>query len=189
MLIRVSVTESQKMKTRDLEILSQKQVQHNQTLQQQDAESAEMEQAIADLTAQKEQAASHRVALKGQIETLKAEIAARQSAQSSHANDMEAQSRLNLPELDFWESYLGMRIEGAGKVDRLRFVFVNLDERDWSREAWFELDTEKREYAVVDYRPKIEGTQIEDCVEGLNASRDLGVFLRRVRAAFKESCK
>ena len=177
------------MKTRDLEILGQKQVQHNQTLQQQDAESAEMEQAIADLTAQKEQAVNLRGTLKSQIETIKNEIGARQSAQSTHAQDVDAQSRLNLPELDFWESYLGMRIEGAGKVDRLKFVFMNIDERDWAREAWFELDTEKREYAVVDFQPKIEGPQIEESVEGLNASRDLGVFLRRMRATFKESAK
>ena len=175
------------MKARDLEILAHKTAQHDQALQQQDAETAEMEQAIADLTAQKEQAASHRTGLKTQIQTIKSEISARQAAQSTHAQELDAQARLNLPELDFWESYLGMRIEGAGKVDRLKFVFVNLDERDWAREAWFELDTEKREYAVVDNRPKVEGSDIEDCVETLNSSRDLGVFLRRMRQVLKEA--
>ena len=175
------------MRNKDMEILAQKTAQHNQMLKQQDAETTEIEQAISDLKAQREQAASHRGSLKQQISTMKSEISARQAAQSAHAQDIDAQSRLNLPELDFWESYLGMRIEGTGKVDRLRFIFVNLDEKDWSKEAWFELDTERREYCVVDCRPKAEGVQVEECVEGLNSSRDLGVFLRRMRAVFKEA--
>ena len=175
------------MKTRDLEILAHKNGQHSQSMKSQTIETAEMEQDIADLTAQKEQASSHRSSLKTQIETIKSEIYARQAAQSTHARGIDAQARLNLPELDFWESYLGLRIEGAGKVDRLHFVFVNIDERDWSREAWFELDTEKREYAVVDNRPKMDGSEIDECVEALNASRDLGVFLRRMRKVFKEA--
>lgn len=175
------------MKEKDVEILAQKTAQHNQTLKQQDAENAEIEQAISDLSAQKDQAASHRTSLKQQINTIKSEISARQAAQSTHAQELDAQSRLNLPELDFWESYLGLRIEGTGKVDRLRFIFVNLDEKDWNKEAWFELDTERREYSVVDHRPKVEGGLIEESVEGLNSSRDLGVFLRRLRTIFKEA--
>ena len=179
--------EDQKMKKRDLEILAQKNVQHNQTLQQQEAETVEMHHAITELTHQKDRAAEHRSGLHTQISMLKNEIAARQAAQSAHARDLDAQSRLNLPELDFWETYLGMRIEGAGRVDRLRFVFYNLDERDWERESWFELDTEKREYAVVSYNPKIEGTRVEECVEALNSSRDLGQFLKRIREVLKEA--
>ena len=179
--------EDQKMKKRDLEILVQKNAQHVQMLQQQEAETMEMQHAIADLTHQKERAAEHRASLQTQIGTLKSEVSARQAAQSAHARDLDAQSRLNLPELDFWELYLGMRIEGAGRVDRLRFVYCNLDERDWARESWFELDTENREYAVVEFCPKVEGVKVEECLEGLNSSRDLGQFLRRMRAVFKEA--
>ena len=179
--------ENQKMKKRDVEIIAQKNVQHDQILHQQEAETMEMHQAITKLTHQKDRAAEHRSGLQTQIGMLKNEIAARQAAQSAHARDLDMQSRLNLPELDFWETYLGMRIEGAGRVDRLRFVFYNLDERDWERESWFELDTEKREYAVVDCRPKVEGAKVEECVEALNYSRDLGQFLRRFRVVFKEA--
>ena len=181
--------EDQKMKQRDLEILAQKAAQHEQAVQQQEAETAEVEGAIATLAQQKEQAGQHRVMLQQQIATLKSDISAKKAAQSSHARELDAQSRLNLPELDFWESHLGMRIEGAGQVDRLRFVFCNLDEKDWARESWFELDTERRDYAVVDCRPKIEGMQIEECVEVLNSSRDLGQFLRRMRLVFKDAIR
>ena len=187
---RISVAEieeDQRMKKRDLEIIAQKNAQHNQTIEQQEAETAEMQQAIADLTQQKEQAAAHRSSLQAQIATIKSEISARQQAQLAHARDLDAQARLNLPELDFWETYLGMRIEGVGKVDRLRFVFCNLDERDWSKECWFELNTESRDYAVAEFGPKVEDAKVEECVEALNSSRDLGQFLRRMRAVFKES--
>ncbi|KAL9104672.1 MAG: hypothetical protein Q9163_000415 [Psora crenata] len=176
--------EDQKMKKRDLEILAQKTAQHNQTIQQQEAEAAEMEQAIEALTQQRDQASSHRVSLQSQITAIKRDIATRQAAQSQHARDLEEHSRHNVPELNFWETYLGLRIQGGGKVDRLRFVFCNLNERDWSREAWFELDTERREYAVVDSRPKMDREVVERCVEGLNSSRDLGQFLRKMRGAF-----
>ncbi|KAL9639748.1 MAG: hypothetical protein Q9164_000719 [Protoblastenia rupestris] len=181
--------EDQKMKKRDLEIVAQKDAQHKQILQQQEAETLEMELAIEALTLQREQAASQRTELQGQIGLIKKDIASRQAAQSTRARELDAQSRLNLPELDFWETYLGLRIEGAGKIDRLQFVFCNLDEKDWGREAWFELDTERREYAVVDFRPKVEIEGVEECVEGLNSSRDLGQFLRKMRGVFALAMK
>ncbi|KAG8528072.1 uncharacterized protein KY384_006988 [Bacidia gigantensis] len=161
--------EDQKMKSREMEILAQKTSQHNQTLQQQDTETAELGDDIEDVSQRKEAGS-----LSSKLST------------SAHARDLSAQARLNLPELDFWESNLGMRIEGV-KDDRLRFVFVNLDEREWAREAWFDLDMEKREYAIVEYRPKVEDSRVEECLEGLNASRDLGVFLKRMRVVFKEA--
>ncbi|KAL9129086.1 MAG: hypothetical protein Q9217_002358 [Psora testacea] len=181
--------EDQRMRRRDLEILTQKSSQHDQMLQQQAAETAEMEQAIDTLTQQKDQASLYRASLQSQITTTKKDIATRQGAQLQHARGLDAQSRLNLPELDFWETYLGLRIEGVGKIDRLRFVFYNLDEREWSKEAWFELDTERREYAVVDFRPKVEREEIEQCVDGLNSSRDLGQFLRKMRGVFAVAIK
>jgi len=59
-----------------------------------------------------------------------------------------------------------------------------VDERDWEREAWFELDTERREYAVVGVRPKVPEGVVGGCVERLNESRDLGGFLREMREGF-----
>ena len=148
-----------------------------------------MQSAIAAITQQRDAHAQHRDRLKSDIGSYKKQIAARRSAQQAHAKEMEAQSRLNGPELDFWETYLGLRIEGAGQVDRLKFVFSNLDERDWEKEAWFELDTERREYRVAGCRPKVEEGALESCVNRLNESRDLGVFLRGMREIFVEEMK
>ena len=148
-----------------------------------------MQSAIAAITHHRDAHAHHRDRLRAEIATINKDIAARRSAQEAHAKELEAQSRLNGPELDFWETYLGLRIEGAGQVDRLKFVFGNLDERDWEKEAWFELDTERREYRVVDCRPKVEEAAVEACVERLNESRELGPFLRGMREVFVRGLK
>lgn len=177
------------MKHKDMEILAQKASHHAASLSAQEAETAEMQSAIAAITQQRDSHAQHRDRLKSEIASVNKQIAARRSAQQAHAKDMDAQSRLNVPELDFWETYLGLRIEGAGQVDRLKFVFSNLDERDWEKEAWFELDTERREYRIVGCRPNVEEGEVEACVERLNESRDLGVFLRGMREVFGRGMK
>ncbi|CAF9913057.1 kinetochore-associated Ndc80 complex subunit spc25 [Imshaugia aleurites] len=181
--------EDQRMKQKDIEILAQKSSHHAAAVSAQEAETAEMQLAIAAITQQRDSHAQHRDRLRSEIASLNKQIAARRSAQQVHAKEMEAQSRLNVPELDFWETYLGLRIDGAGQVDRLKFVFSNLDERDWEKEAWFELDTERREYRVVGCRPKVEEGEVEACVDRLNESRDLGAFLRGMREIFVKGMK
>lgn len=148
-----------------------------------------MQAAIAAITQQRDSHAQHRDRLRSEIASLNKQIAARRSAQQVHAKEIDAQSRLNVPELEFWETYLGLRIEGAGQVDRLKFTFSNLDDRDWEKEAWFELDTEKREYRVVGYWPKVDEGEVDACVDGLNGSRDLGAFLRVMREIFVQGMK
>ena len=184
-----SSTESQRMRKQDLEIVAQTISQHHASVSAQAAETAEMETAIASISSQRDAHAAHRDNLRAEIKTIQKQVAQRQAAQSAHARDMDAQSRLNEPELDFWETYLGLRIEGAGRADRLKFVFNCVDERAWDREAWFELDTEKREYGVVMVKPQVEEADVEACLEGLNESRDLGAFLKGMREIFVKALK
>ena len=95
----------------------------------------------------------------------------------------------DVPELDFWTSNLGLRIEGAGMSDRLKFVFTCVDERDWEREAWFELCTERRDYEVGGCFPKVEREKVEGIVEKLNENRELGGLLKGMRELFVEAMK
>ena len=74
-------------------------------------------------------------------------------------------------------------------VDRLKFVFTHVDEKDWEREAWFELDTAKTDYRVETLRPKLEGEKVEGIVERLNENRDLTLFLKGMRELFVEAMK
>jgi len=148
-----------------------------------------MHAAIASITAQRDARAAVRDRLRAEIMTTKKQIAQKLAAQQQHAKDLDAQARFNAPELNFWTEYLCLRIEGAGRVDRLKFVFTHVDERDWQQEAWFELDTERRDYAVTTARPKLETEDVARCLGRLNENRDLGMFLGSMRELFVKALK
>lgn len=177
------------MKKRDIEILQLKQTQHSQNLSKESAETNEMHGAITTLTTQRDERLAHRDALKSQIGEVQKSISARREAQLKHRRYLDGQSRYNEPELDFWESYLGLRIEGLGQADRLKFVYTNVCEREWEREAWFELDTSEREYKVLGFRPKVERESVDGVLERLNETRDLAAFLKAMRELFVEALK
>ena len=177
------------MKKKDIEILSSKSIAHQQTLAKEAAETNEMQAAIASLSAQRDAHLSTRETLKQQLADTQKAIDARLSAQKAYAQHLDSQSRFNIPELDFWTSNLGLAIEGAGQNDRLKFVFTHIDDKDWAREAWFELDTSRREYEIPYCKPKLEKEQIERVVEKLNESRDLRVLLKGMRELFVEATK
>jgi kinetochore protein Spc25, fungi type len=184
-----AMTEDQRMKKRDIEILSLKQTQHSQNLSKESAETTEMHGAISTLTTQRDTLLAHRDGLKSQIAEVQKAISARREAQLKHRKYLDGQSRYNEPELEFWESYLGLRIEGLGQEDRLKFVYTNVCEREWDREAWFELDTSEREYKVLELRPKVEREEVERVLERLNETRDLAAFLKGMRELFVEALK
>lgn len=91
-----------------------------------------------------------------------------------------------MPELDFWVQNLGLSISGAGVSDKILFTYSMLDENDWAKEAWFELNCERREYEVRKYWPKVETSRVDALVEALNERRDLGPMLRGMRDVFSE---
>lgn len=176
------------MKKRDIEILHLQQSAHSQTLAKESLETSEMHSAITSLTSQRDALLSNRDALKTQIADLQKSIAARREAQLKHRRYLDGQARYNEPELEFWESYLGLRVEGFAP-DSLKFTYSGICEREWDREAWFELDTREIEYRVSDMRPKLEKEEVERVVERLNDSRDLAAFLKGMRELFVEAMK
>lgn len=177
------------MKKKDIEILQIKTNTHQQTLAKEAAETNEMHSAINTLTAQRDQHLATRDTLQSQIAATRSLIDAKLSQQRAYMMSLSAQTRHDVPELDFWTSNLGLRIEGAGKSDRLKFVFTHIDERDWTREAWFELNTERRDYEVLEYRPKLEQERVEKVVEKLNETRELAPLLKGMRELFVEVMK
>lgn len=185
----VSRTESQRQKRKSLELLAQKSVEHSASLAKEAAETSEMHAAIQSITTQHSARLTHRDSLRAEINQVAKQVAQRVAAQQQHAQAQDAQARLNAPELAFWEEHLCLRIEGVGKEDRLRFVFDHVDERNWEREVWFELDTARRDYRVVGARPKLEGDVVETCVEWLNENRELGQFLRGMRELLVKAMK
>lgn len=182
-------TEDQRMKKRDIEIIQAKTSTHQQTIEKEEAETREMETAINSLASQRDNHLSTRESLKAEIAQTQAEIEARLSAQREYAQQQQAQSRFNVPELDFWITNLCLKIEGAGHDDRLKFVYTHIDEKDWEREAWFELVTSSRDYDVKHCRPKLEREKVEKVLDKLNESRELVVLLKGMRELFVEAMK
>ncbi|KAI9849320.1 MAG: kinetochore-associated Ndc80 complex subunit spc25 [Sclerophora amabilis] len=181
--------EDQRMRKKDIEIITLKSNTHAQTLQKEAQETAEMQSAIAAVTSQRDARASDRDRVRSQIAETQKLVNQRLEAQQEHARHLDSQARFNMPELDFWQDYLCLRIEGAGKADRLKFVFSHLDERDWEKEALFELGMGKRDYEVLHCRPKLDTEKVDGVLDKLNESRDLGEFLKEMRQLLVESMK
>jgi kinetochore protein Spc25 len=148
-----------------------------------------MHSAITTLTAQRDKQAANRDALKEQIATTQKEIEGRMAAQRAYAAQLEAQARFNVPELDFWVTNLCLTIEGAGHDDRLKFVYTHVDEKDWQREAWFELSTSSRDFDVRHCRPKLEKDKVEKLLDRANETKELSLLLKGMRELFVEAMK
>ncbi|PKY00952.1 hypothetical protein P168DRAFT_275588 [Aspergillus campestris IBT 28561] len=185
----VEMQEDERMRQRDIEILNLKAQTHEQTLQKEAAEAAEMHAAIASVEMERAARLAKRDRLKQQIDETQKAIAQKTEAQKAHSRYLDAQSRLNVPELDFWQDYLCMRIEGAGREDRLKFVYTHLLEKDWEAEAWFELGTANRDYEVFHTRPKVDRDALNRELDLVNEDRDFGAFLKRMRKLFVEALK
>ncbi|KAJ5281937.1 kinetochore protein spc25 [Penicillium angulare] len=179
--------ENQRMRQRDIEIENLKAQTHAQTLQKESAEAAEMHAAISSITLERDSRLTKRDRLRQQIAETQKAINQRLEAQKNHARNLDAQSRLNNPELEFWQDYLCLRIDGAGREDRLKFVYNHIVEKDWEAEAWFELGTASRDYEVFHTRPKVDRDALEREVELVNDDRDFGAFLKRMRKLFVDT--
>lgn len=177
------------MKKKDIEILALKSTTHAQILQKEAQETYEMQSAIASITKQRDATAVNRERLRQQIAEVQKTINQRLDAQRQHAKRLDNQARFNAPELDFWQDYLCLRIEGAGIDDHLKFYFTHVDERDWEKEVWFELGMWSREYEVLQCKPNIAKENVERMTERFNENRDLGAFLKGMRDLFVAALK
>lgn len=177
------------MKRNDIKILTSKTQDHSQTVQREAAEAAEIHTHISSITLERDSRLAKRDRLKRQIAETQAAIDQKLEAQKVHSTYLDAQSRLNMPELEFWQDYLCMRIEGAGREDRLKVVYSHILERDWEKEAWFELGTASRDYEIYHTKPKLDRAAVERELDAVNEDRDFGALLKRMRRLFVESMK
>lgn len=183
------LAEDKRMRKKDIEILEVKQKNHAEVLLREEQERKEMEGAIEKLSREREEKEKERERLLQAIEETQRAIDDKIAMQRAHTAKLSKMAIHDVPELDFWQQNLGLRIEGAGKTDRLKFVFWNVDERDWEREAWFELKTETREYEIGGCYPKLERERVERVIEKLNETRELGGLLKGMRELFVEAMK
>lgn len=153
-----------------------------------------MHTQISKLESHQSNQTASRDRLKSALAQTQRQIEVKLQAQREYAQKMDGQSRLNGPELNFWETYLGCRIEGSGDENKVKVVFVfppiKGSKGDEEREATFELqipDTGSARYEVVYMKPKLETAQVEKVVERLNVTREIGTLLKGMRGLFAEA--
>lgn len=164
---------------------------HDHVLTREASEKAEMQSQITQLESHAASSRSRRETLKASIAATQRQIDAKVAAQREYASRMDSQAEQNAPELAFWETHLGCRIEGAGDENTIRvsYVFQPAKGSSEEREATFELhvpDSGNGGYDIVYAKPKLEKESIDKIVGRLNETRDIAVLLKGMRGLFAE---
>jgi len=160
------------------------------------AEKSEMHGQISKLESHQANQSAQRDRLKSAIGQTQRQIEIKLQAQREYSQKIDGQSRLNGPELNFWETYLGCRIEGSGDENKVRVTFVfppaKGGKSNEERETMFELqipDSGSARYEVVYMKPRLEAEKVEKVVDRLNSTREIGSLLKGMRGLFAEVLK
>lgn len=132
------------------------------------------------------------------IATIKNQIEQKKAAQDEYARRYQEQASQNGPELQFWETYLGCRIDGAGDDGVVRVVYTfpptgsatrpGTGTGTEEREATFELsvpDSGAGGFEVTYCKPKLADEKVRKVVDKLNETRDIAVLLKGMRGLFQ----
>lgn len=165
-------------------------------LAREQAEKNEMQGQISKLESHQSNQSAARDRLKNAIAQTQRQIEVKLQAQREYSQKMDGQSRLNGPELTFWETYLGCRIEGSGDENTVRVVFVFPPAKGskgvQENEATLDLqipDSTSGKYSVIFTKPKLDSSQVGKVVDRLNSSREIGTLLKGMRGLFVEALK
>lgn len=186
---------------RGIVALEEKAKGHGSTLEGQVAERGEMEAQISSLSEERDARVAMVQKLRSQLSGTKGEINTRKAALRKEENYLEGMRGADSRELEFWEGTLGLRIEGAGSDDRVRFCFTGLRPQKWGngwkegmmamqdggrgeREAHLTLDLSRGSWEVLECRPKLEQEDLEGCLRCVREGEDLRGFLRGVKGLF-----
>jgi kinetochore protein Spc25 len=154
---------------------------------------------ITSLESHQSAQAAQRDKLKNAIAHTQRQIDAKLAAQREYAAKVDGQSRMNVPELNFWETYLGCRFEGCrfegrGDEDGIRVIFSfeptkQGPNKGQEKEGMFEMKLPSGlggKYDVVYAKPKLEMTKVQKVVEKMNEGRDIATLLKGMRSLFVE---
>ncbi|GAA6029024.1 hypothetical protein JCM8097_001557 [Rhodosporidiobolus ruineniae] len=138
------------------------------------------------------QVQAHSRSLKVQVETAHAEVKealskleARRDLKAKQRAAFAKQVSRNGPELEFFETKLGLKIRGKTR-DVVQFKFQNVDPASFTRSFAFDLDASKPTYTLAALHPPsfLPPSVLAPLLSKLNASRDLYAFVRAMRGAF-----
>lgn len=97
---------------------------HQTTVQRELAETQQLHVEISQVQSHRDNILAQRNRLKTSVAATNRAIESKLEAQREYARKLESQTAMNTPELDWWEKYLGCRIEGAGRDDYIRITYA-----------------------------------------------------------------
>eukprot|EP00158_Paraphelidium_tribonemae_P006814 Partr_v1_DN27983_c0_g1_i2_m11706 putative SPC25, NDC80 kinetochore complex component, homolog (S. cerevisiae) len=153
-------------------------------LQEQKKEITEEEAAIAQLEAECERLESTKGTMQVKLEGLLHEVEAAQTARDRKLADIAAKEARTQPEVEFFQSKLGMDINAVGAGTN-EITFRAIDPADLDRTFGFVLDVNQSNYCVTNC-PDLSADLVESLCGQLNEDRNFFTFIKRMRAAFCE---
>ncbi|KAF3905745.1 hypothetical protein AA313_de0202405 [Arthrobotrys entomopaga] len=183
------LNESQKTVRKNIEHYEHEEMKIASNTEKEIKETADLEDEISTIKAQKATRQAENETLNSQIREQSIAISKKRAKLLEEKQALASQANHNQPELAFWEDYLGLRIEGAGRLDHVRFIYTCLDESDPEREFEIVVSVESRDYEIIGARPKLDDATKARCLETLNETRSIAKFLKSVREEFKKTVK
>ncbi|KAK9459420.1 chromosome segregation protein Spc25-domain-containing protein [Lipomyces oligophaga] len=157
-----------------------------QEITREQQEIKDTEKSIESFDSQKRELTLQLEAIMKQISEVQMQNERRRNERSQERARILQQTSLNVPELEFWEKYLGLRIE-AVHDDHLKFVFTLVDDSNWDKEYYAVVDLSCHDYQVPESQPELATEVLEPILARLNSSREFGRFLKEIRAGLKAS--
>ncbi|KAJ6264333.1 hypothetical protein Dda_0478 [Drechslerella dactyloides] len=179
------LNENEKTIKKNIEHYEQEEIKIAANTEKEIQETADLENEISTIRSQKATREAENETLNAQIREQSAAISKKRAKLLEEKQALASHANHNQPELAFWEDYLGLRIEGAGRLDHVRFIFTCLDPADPDREFEVVVSVESRDYEIIGARPKLDEATKARCLDILNETRSIAKFLKAVRQEFR----
>ncbi|WBW71380.1 Ndc80 complex subunit Spc25 [Schizosaccharomyces osmophilus] len=176
-----TVYENQKNSEKTLDHLRAREQSFNELLEKERVEREATEQEIQTIQGKAEAMQKRKQTILDEIERCRVVLTTKRHTKEELDSLKRKQEQLNMPELQFWQDYLGLRMEGVHE-EVIRFVFTNIDEKNWDKPFSFQINLSHIDYEVTHCRPPL--LILDDLVKKLNQSRDFYQFLRDIRKGF-----
>jgi DNA repair exonuclease SbcCD ATPase subunit len=145
----------------------------------------ESRSAIAAYSSKKHEMVRNNDSVLEEIEHVRQSIARLRDQKAEQRLILSKQASLNTPELEFWQQILGTKIEAGLQEDFIRILFSQIDPNDADRAFWFVLDMRAHDYVLAECNPELDKATVDKILVDLNESRQINIFLRDMRRAFK----
>ncbi|KAH3680240.1 hypothetical protein WICMUC_000421 [Wickerhamomyces mucosus] len=172
--------------TNKLKDLISKENELNSQIKRENNETQEVESRINQLKIRLIQLQQERETLSNQVKDLNDKVQIRRNELTILQNEQRKQIDQNIPEVLMFERLLGLKFSSL-KTGCLKFIFINIDDKDPQREYELNLDVNEYDYKVLSTNPNLNQDLLNQSINNLNNDRDLVKFLKQIREFFQKN--